>query len=1119
MIINGNDAGDHSSEGGGGIMSYSANLTLNDVQIFDNTSTGWGGGAHLRYGEVIFNNVLIYNNEANISGGGLGLQGITAHFNHITVANNDAPESGGIHRVGGGTFSFNNMIIQNNQNGSYFTGYEDITYSNIEGYEGYSEDTTNIDVDPLFTDPENGDFSLQTNSPCIGSGDPNPWLLDVDGSRSDMGATGGPFYTINFEEWHFALIGNAGGTEVWELYNFRRDGQIVTIDSINISSSSFTSNVTFPMEIHPFEKGEIPIHMNNSILGNVSGVMTVYSEQINNNEGAEITLSGLAEGGNILCGDISGTLDSASYRVTCDIEVLENTQLDIEAGTELLFDGPHQFISHGTVTAIGTESDSIIFDNYDHDIPPGSKWYGILLYSASDETIFDYVRISNSRWDNGGLYLDNSAPLILHSLINHNTGTNSNGGAGGVFLAGSNGAVFTDVTFSNNSGPYGGAVKSNSASATFTNVNIINNEGDGHYGGGGILSFNSSLTFINCNIINNSSGKYGSAISMNTSSTSHHTFINTNILNNYNTSPGLLDWQCETYADSGYVEGPLCYGGAITIPVTGYGGVLYNTIKMVNSIVRGNYDSFHHGTDSAYTVTHNFAIGSAYDYNPIVLAYSNVENYEVETQWYGYNFNPPNPSPVNWDLEEIIDADPLFTDPENGDYSLSWVNYPDQDSTMSPCIDAGTPYLSNYGYDDITVYMGSAPDIGAFESEYITTSIIPGCTDPEASNYDPEANMDDGSCEYCSGPSEICVSYNTGWNIVGLPVGVEDASYQALFPNAQSNSLYSFDGVYQLQETLELGVGYLLRLTSDDPVTFTGTPINEITVSLSAGWNLFTGISSSLSVDDVYTQDIIQSGTIYGLDGVYFPPESIDPGMGYWVRATEDGEITLSSGASAKQVSFVNRVEEANSISFSNGAYSTKLYFGVDIPEEEILSYSLPPVFPQMAFDIRFAGDSRVVTESGEIEVVNTTETLTLSYDIPIEAGEHMNWVLISKTAEKFVLENTGELTVSSEERFVLNRISVLPETFTLHQNFPNPFNPITTLRYDLPSDGLVTLSIYDMLGREITQLVNTTQEAGFKSVQWDATDSIGRPVSAGVYLYKIQAGEFAQTKKMVLLK
>ena len=108
---------------------------------------------------------------------------------------------------------------------------------------------------------------------------------------------------------------------------------------------------------------------------------------------------------------------------------------------------------------------------------------------------------------------------------------------------------------------------------------------------------------------------------------------------------------------------------------------------------------------------------------------------------------------------------------------------------------------------------------------------------------------------------------------------------------------------------------------------------------------------------------------------------------------------------------------------------------------------------------------------------------------------------------------------IPSADRFTLERKTVVPATFILHQNFPNPFNPITTLRYDLPGQAYVTLSIFDMLGREIFQLMNTTQEAGFKSVQWDATDSMGRAVSAGVYLYQIQAGEFVQTKKMVLLK
>jgi len=95
----------------------------------------------------------------------------------------------------------------------------------------------------------------------------------------------------------------------------------------------------------------------------------------------------------------------------------------------------------------------------------------------------------------------------------------------------------------------------------------------------------------------------------------------------------------------------------------------------------------------------------------------------------------------------------------------------------------------------------------------------------------------------------------------------------------------------------------------------------------------------------------------------------------------------------------------------------------------------------------------------------------------------------------------------------------LIPEVFALHQNYPNPFNPITTLRYDLPEQATVNIIIYDMLGRQVKTLLDQTQEAGFKSIIWNATNDYGKPVSAGVYLYKIQAGEFVKTKKMVLLK
>ena len=95
----------------------------------------------------------------------------------------------------------------------------------------------------------------------------------------------------------------------------------------------------------------------------------------------------------------------------------------------------------------------------------------------------------------------------------------------------------------------------------------------------------------------------------------------------------------------------------------------------------------------------------------------------------------------------------------------------------------------------------------------------------------------------------------------------------------------------------------------------------------------------------------------------------------------------------------------------------------------------------------------------------------------------------------------------------------VLPTVFALHQNYPNPFNPTTQIRYDLPEDANVNITIYDIMGRSIRSLVNSKQIAGYRSIQWNATNNLGEPVSAGMYIYTIQAGEFRQVRKMVLLK
>lgn len=101
-----------------------------------------------------------------------------------------------------------------------------------------------------------------------------------------------------------------------------------------------------------------------------------------------------------------------------------------------------------------------------------------------------------------------------------------------------------------------------------------------------------------------------------------------------------------------------------------------------------------------------------------------------------------------------------------------------------------------------------------------------------------------------------------------------------------------------------------------------------------------------------------------------------------------------------------------------------------------------------------------------------------------------------------------SEMTaVRDEERY-------LPKTFSLSQNFPNPFNPSTTIRYSLPSSAHVRLTVYNLLGQVVSELVNEEQSAGWKEVRWNATG-----FSCGIYFYKLHTGSYVQTKKCLMVK
>ncbi|MBE0551178.1 MAG: T9SS type A sorting domain-containing protein, partial [Ignavibacterium sp.] len=141
-----------------------------------------------------------------------------------------------------------------------------------------------------------------------------------------------------------------------------------------------------------------------------------------------------------------------------------------------------------------------------------------------------------------------------------------------------------------------------------------------------------------------------------------------------------------------------------------------------------------------------------------------------------------------------------------------------------------------------------------------------------------------------------------------------------------------------------------------------------------------------------------------------------------------------------------------------------------------------------------FSGDS--------VNVTNLTESITL------EPGDFRIY-----TTTKLPTPEAGILLDVEQ---IDNQV---PVEFTLEQNYPNPFNPNTIIRYSIVTPSLVSLKIYDILGREIKILINQEQTSGVYEVNWNGDDEVGNKVSTGVYFYRIDAGDFVQTKKMLLIK
>jgi hypothetical protein len=219
----------------------------------------------------------------------------------------------------------------------------------------------------------------------------------------------------------------------------------------------------------------------------------------------------------------------------------------------------------------------------------------------------------------------------------------------------------------------------------------------------------------------------------------------------------------------------------------------------------------------------------------------------------------------------------------------------------------------------------------------------------------------------------------------------------------------------------------------------------------------------------------------------YIPTNLLDPGNQIFLDATyRNGQlqIDLPSFTSAGQITFTDLDNQIMKLSEATNAFNNLVFVN-----EDTLARLKTYTFASL----------------GE----NIDSVFSISLDLNSRKDYHQNM-----QARFYDIDGKEILHGST-----ILKIIPIPNQYALGQNYPNPFNPLTTIQFELPEESYTQIAIYDLLGRELIQLVSKIFTAGYHEVIWNGKDSFGRTIPSGMYLYRMNTNGFSSTRKLVFLK
>jgi len=812
-------------------------------------------------------------------------------------------------------------------------------------------------------------------------------------------------------------------------------------------------------------------------------------------------------------GDQSGiwTKDNSPYNVIGEIRVPPGETLTIEPGVVVNFMGHHKFIvdNSATLLAVGTESDSIYFTT-DY---PYTGWHGIRFLSANNNCQLSYCRIEygkaqGSGFDDrgGGIYCENSSLTITYNTIHNNT---ASWAGGGIFCSDNPNTVIAHNTIANNSARYsaggefagnrlsiianlitgnyadvngGGFAVRYASTVTITDNMILGNTAAGYDAGG--LGFGSGQFFVSRNIISgNSAGRDGGGIWCGTSDSTTIISDNTITDNSAGRSGGGI--YCEnisptiennTIDDNSAGNGggiccnyssPAIRGNTISNNLASDGGGIlcdYSSPAISGNIISGNsaiFGSSRKGggilcsSNSNPPISNNtISNNSASDYGGGIYCHSSSPTVTNAILWGN---TAPNGPEIH-----VAGSNPLVT---YCDVQGGWAGQGNINSDPlfvdpgagdfhlqwgSPCIDAGDP---NSAPDPDS----TRADIGAF---YFHQGLL---FSPEAYAFNLELDS--------SADKPLSLEN----------IGADTAHFQ-LSADVDWISFSPESGYVAPDTTF-----YVL-------VTFDGTDLplgpNEATISLEAMMP-YGQLEYELPV----------AATVYSLEYTYV---SLEPDTLPIVIPPEGGSFHYWAGVHNSS-SILYRFDIWIDATLPDGSTYGPMHIRENFrfrpwySQSRHLRQNVPGAAPQGEYSYNF----KMGVFPDQVDYQDSFSFTKLDAGLLPNLARVTSWDLYGWDEELVTYLGQGH-----------DAKTLGPTEYSLSQNYPNPFNATTTIKYQLPVEGDVKLEVYNLFGQEVATLVDSKQQAGYRSVNWDASS-----VSSGLYFYRLTVGDYTETRRMLLVK